>query len=129
MKQRFLRRFRWGTMLLVPFLMGIGCIGSGDSPTLRPTSTPLAQPATDPTPVSAPTAAPLVTTVAQRQESGIPALYREEFTDTTSGWPNELVFDNYYIGYHEPDYYHVEVHESNDQTVVPLSDSTSTGAT
>jgi hypothetical protein len=26
-------------------------------------------------------------------------LYEDNFVDPTSGWPNELVYDNYYIGY------------------------------
>jgi hypothetical protein len=47
-------------------------------------------------------------------------LYNDEFTDTSSGWPGTSEFDNYYIGYHEPEYYHVEVHEPNDKALVAL---------
>ncbi len=121
MKQRLLPYFRWGVLLLVPIFIGIGCVGSEDSPNPRPNSTP-AQSATDLTSISAPTTVHLATTVAQRQESGFPFLYQEDFTDPTGGWPNELQFDNYYIGYHEPDFFHVEVRVSNDHTVVPLPD-------
>jgi hypothetical protein len=45
-------------------------------------------------------------------------LYQADFTDRTSGWPDELAFQNYYVGYHEPDNYHVEVHAQNDNAVV-----------
>jgi hypothetical protein len=47
-------------------------------------------------------------------------LYEDDFADPASGWPNELVFDNYYIGYHEPEAYHVEVHAPNARTVVAV---------
>jgi hypothetical protein len=51
---------------------------------------------------------------------GLPTgvLYRDDFTDPNSGWPNALKFDNYYIGYHEPDHYHVEVHTPRDRAMV-----------
>ena len=45
-------------------------------------------------------------------------LYQDHFTDPKSGWPDELVFQNYYVGYHEPDFYHVEVHVPNDSAIV-----------
>ena len=45
------------------------------------------------------------------------ALYHDDFTDPTSGWP-EAKFDNYFIGYHEPEYYHVEVTSPNYKTTV-----------
>ena len=45
-------------------------------------------------------------------------LYQDDFTDPSSGWPDELVFDNYYVGYHEPDFYHVEVHVPHDNAIV-----------
>ena len=35
----------------------------------------------------------------------------------TSGWP-EAKFDNYFIGYHEPEFYHVEVTSPNYKTTV-----------
>jgi hypothetical protein len=45
-------------------------------------------------------------------------LYQDDFKDPTSGWPDELVFQDYYVGYHEPDFYHVEVHVPNDSAIV-----------
>jgi len=60
---------------------------------------------------------PAPTEEAELQEG---VLYEDDFSNITSGWPNELEFDNYYIGYHEPDFYHVEVHEPNDSAVVVI---------
>ena len=47
-------------------------------------------------------------------------LFEDDFKDTESGWPGTLVFDNYYIGYHEPEWYHVEVHAQNDNALTVL---------
>jgi hypothetical protein len=43
--------------------------------------------------------------------------YEDNFTDPTSGW-SEKKFDNYFIGYHEPEYYHVEITSPNYKTTV-----------
>jgi uncharacterized protein YgiM (DUF1202 family) len=39
-------------------------------------------------------------------------LYQDNFTNPTSGWP-EAKFDNYFVGYHEPEYYHIEIDGPN----------------
>jgi hypothetical protein len=51
------------------------------------------------------------------QASGQALLYEDDFTNPTSGWPDKK-FDNYFIGYHEPEYYHVEITSPNYRTVV-----------
>jgi hypothetical protein len=45
-------------------------------------------------------------------------LYQDDFTDPASGWTTDKKFDNYFIGYHEPEYYHVEVDSPNYRTAV-----------
>jgi hypothetical protein len=52
--------------------------------------------------------------------------YEDNFEDPSSGWPQEE-FDNYFIGYHEPDYYHVDVRSPNDKELVPVPDKASYG--
>jgi hypothetical protein len=49
--------------------------------------------------------------------SGTEILYQDDFTDPSSGWTEDK-FDNYFIGYHEPEYYHVEVDSPNYKTTV-----------
>jgi hypothetical protein len=56
----------------------------------------------------------------QQQNS---VLYKDDFTTLEGKWP-EFVFDNYYYGYHEPEWYHVEVQESNDNALVMIPDET-----
>ena len=54
---------------------------------------------------------------------------RDDFTDLGSGWPDNIEFDNYYIGYHEPNHYHVEVHMPHDRAVVAVPKQTFTDFT
>src|SRR5690606_10840010 len=39
-------------------------------------------------------------------------LYLDDFTNLASGWPS-ADFGDYFIGYHEPEYYHVEIKTPN----------------
>ena len=55
--------------------------------------------------------------VAASNTAGV--LYQDNFTDANTGWP-KLAFDNYFIGYHEPNHYHVEVHAPNDKAIVTV---------
>jgi len=101
-------------------------------PTDSPRSGVPATPALTATPNSAVSAAPMVMgtsspasamtgTAAIQQAPAIKGiLYRDDFTDPTSGWPNNLEFGNYYISYHEPNRYNVEVHVPDDRAVVAV---------
>ncbi len=126
MKQQFQHCFRWIALLLVSVLIGTGCTGPS---VIEPASTPVSTPSPGVvvTPTSVPTSTPeavitptLVPSPAREPEAHEDVLYADVFKDPTSGWPNEIAFDNYYIGYHEPEWYHVEVHEQNDSEVVVL---------
>ena len=44
-------------------------------------------------------------------------LYQDNFTNPATGWSEDR-FDNYFIGYHEPEYYHIEVTSPNSKTTV-----------
>ena len=132
MKQRLQRCFRWAALLLVPVLIGTGCAWLGIEPTpanpnsLEPVIIPTATPTPSPEPVIIPTATPTPSPEPGAETPLVPSpaqeavLYEDDFANPASGWPNELVFDNYYIGYHEPEAYHVEVHAPNARTVVAV---------
>jgi hypothetical protein len=50
-------------------------------------------------------------------------LYQDNFTNKATGWP-EADFGDYFIGYHEPEYYHVEIKTPNAKApVVSIPDS------
>ena len=52
--------------------------------------------------------------------------YQEDFTDSSSGWSEEA-FDNYFIGYHGPEFYHVQVLSPNYKTLVSTPDKAKYG--
>ncbi len=74
-----------------------------------------------PAPTAAPTASPTSETVGEAAHSepdvATNVLFEDNFTDPSSGWA-EAKFDNYFIGYHEPEYYHVEIDSPNSKTTV-----------
>ena len=95
------------------------------APTEPPASTATAAPTATSSPESeqpeepeAPEPAP--DPASESDPLAIDVLYNDVFNDSSSGWPGPIAFDNYYIGYHEPEFYHVEVHESNDSAIVAL---------
>ncbi len=116
-------------------LVTAGCAGNvpaTNAPAAQepgPTQTPPASPA--PAASAAPTsemsgmaemtdATPGVTPTSDQAlvpVSGGDLLYQDHFTDPSSGWTEDK-FDNYFIGYHEPEYYHVEVTSPNYKTTV-----------
>ncbi len=101
---------------------------STDSPRSKAPATPVptgtvnavasATPVLTATLIPTPTVAVAVSVQQASAPKGI--IYRDDFTDPKSGWPNSLEFGNYYIGYHEPNDYHVEVHVPNDRAVVAV---------
>ena len=112
-------QFRVGQaiLFLVVILIGAGCMPNitGQTP---PTPTPIPVLTFTAAPVPTPQPETTVTVEPEPLEAGL--LYQDDFTDITSGWPNGLEFDNYFIGYHEPDYYHVQVGAPNDSALVVL---------
>src|SRR5688572_20733864 len=92
---------KWAILTLIFILTVTGC-GAGNVIVPTTSSVPEALPSpgsVEPTPTSAPIS----------QEN---VLYQDDFTNPATGWTEEK-FDNYFIGYHEPEYYHVELTGSN----------------
>src|SRR4026207_1196587 len=110
MKSRLVYRSTWTIPTLftiLAILISAGCAGN----TNEPISTPSEAPETQSTPVTienTPTPAPVVDTNL---------LYHDDFTNPATGWPEEK-FDNYFIGYHEPEYYHIEITSPNYKTTM-----------
>ena len=53
----------------------------------------------------------------EQGDAGSALLYQDDFTNPATSWPDRK-FDNYFIGYHEPEYYHIEVNSPNYKTTV-----------
>ncbi len=111
------------------------------TPVASPTSTP--EPTEVPTDVPTPTPEPVVAPTAEAgdteetestahsedqdahehvQDENV--YYEDDFTDPESGWVPTQAFDNYFIGYHEPEWYHVQVDVPGDRAMTMLPDQT-----
>lgn len=114
MKERPFYRFRWGFAILIFVLSATGC---GNIPVTGDEPTPSAMPVASEPPVTAVVeATPTKEPVAEHAHDPN-VLYQDDFTDPATSWP-EAKFDNYFIGYHEPEYYHVELNSPNYKTTV-----------
>ena len=107
MKRRIISRPKWGTVIASLLIFTIvGCAGQPPAPTLPPAPT-----ATEA--ASAPTDAPVKTTATAESTTTDPnVLYQDDFTNPATGWTEDQ-FDNYFVGYHEPEYYHIEISSPN----------------
>src|SRR5688572_11033968 len=101
------------TLTVVIILALIGCTGQGNPPTQPPAQAPSPTAAA----ASSPTPAGVESTATSVPVTGENVLYQDNFTNPATGWAEDQ-FDNYFIGYHEPEYYHVEITGSNYKTTV-----------
>jgi hypothetical protein len=124
MNNERLFRFNWIVSVLILALTVASCANQVITPspdvTIIPTSQPVSpeEESIPPTGGSQPTPEPEHAVSEGSHEQG-DVLYEDDFTNPSSGWPKET-YDNYYIGYHEPDYYHVQVQSPNDKTLIPV---------
>src|SRR5215217_7818880 len=103
---------QWSMAALILVLIISGCGNIPSAPT---------EPAVPPSPVASavPSLESLEPTTIATAAPAIDAsvLYQDNFTNPATGW-SEDKFDNYFIGYHEPEYYHIEVTSPNSKTTV-----------
>src|SRR5829696_8742123 len=111
MKGHRIYRFGWAITTAL-FIFTTGCANTPqdiDEIEPSPSAAPVATEASNPVNVEA------TPTEAQVSEEGV--IYGDDFTDPATNWPEDK-FDNYFIGYHEPEYYHVEITGGNSRTTV-----------
>jgi len=133
MNNKQLLWFQWIVPVLILALTVAGCANQVDAPSTDVPIVPTSQPASPEEEVIPPTGGSEPTPennhehedgeASPEQVNQAKALYTDDFTDPSSGWPQEK-YDNYFIGYHEPDYYHVQVQSPNDKTLVPVPGKT-----
>jgi len=129
MNNEHLFRFKWIVLVLILALTVAGCGNQVGAPSTDIPISPTSQPASPEEEIIPPTGGSEPTPehdheheeaeASPEQGNQVNALYTDDFTDPSSGWPQEK-YDNYFIGYHEPDYYHVQVQSPNDKTLVPV---------
>src|SRR5574341_113106 len=104
MKRHFVYRAMTLFSVLLFILTSAGCANLPIAATSAPTSAPAATP-TGEAIASTPTTEPEPATARR-------VLYEDNFTNPATGWTEEK-FDNYFVGYHEPEYYHIEITSAN----------------
>jgi SH3 domain-containing protein len=136
MKRRVIYRLNWAipTSLLIIFAL-VGC--QPPAPTAAPQASTIPvsgstqAPAASPEPASpapgspAPASpAPVSPTVSPGSAAtSEPVLYRDDFTNPGTGWDDAKLGD-YFVGYHPPESYHIEIDSPNEK--VPLIEPTRT---
>lgn len=132
MRNQVVNTSKWMLPFLIFVLMIAGCSVESGEPTA--TSQPSTSVATEIPPALAPTATEAIagppTPTTSPESEPIPEehdhsehehiLYESDFTELDERWPLVQEFDNSYIGFHEPEWYHVEVHSPYDDEVVTL---------
>ena len=113
MKHQHIYRFRWTVATLVFILTSAGC-GNIPNNVIQPT--PSQQPPEIEAPASS-TPESVKTPEPTKTVSEKDVLYQDDFTNPATAWPEDK-FDNYFIGYHEPEYYHIEITGPNYKTSV-----------
>lgn len=114
MKNRSFFRYSLSVAIFVFIFASTGCgslPATGSEPTASAVPVASEPPATE-VAEATPTAEP-----ASSSESDPNLLYQDDFTDPATSWP-EAKFDNYFIGYHEPEFYHIELNSPHYRTTV-----------
>src|SRR6266487_1361959 len=112
MSKQHIYRSGWAIVTLMFMVTGIGC---GVIPSTVTVNQPTASALPSASPVPSP--ASVETTPTTAPVSGANVLYQDDFTNPSTGW-SEKKFDNYFIGYHEPEYYHIEITSPNYKSTV-----------
>jgi hypothetical protein len=110
MKHQVIYRSNWARfMALLLIFAVVGCTGQVPAPTLPAESSPTAE-ASSPTADSAasPTEPGVEPAATAQPTPDSNVLYQDDFTNPATRWA-AAEFGNYFIGYHEPESYHIEI--------------------
>ncbi len=106
--------YRFGLAIITGIFI-ITSTGCANTPNITDDVLPSATAA--PAASEAPSAATAEATPKEAPVSDTGVLLKDDFTDPSTNWPEDK-FDNYFIGYHEPEYYHIELSGPNYKTTV-----------
>ena len=116
MKSQSMYRSKWTMPIaLVLVFMIAGCTGQLPPPTepgVPSATAESASPSTTQDAAASPTEPGVEPTAASQPSPDANVLYQDDFTNKATGWP-EADFGDCFIGYHEPEYYHVEIKTPN----------------
>jgi len=124
MKRQVIYRWNWAMSMALLLLLALtGCAGQVAA-TQPPVSSPVPEASLPPADTAeAPTSPAVETSVATQPPTDPNVLFEDTFTNPTTGW-SVAEFDNYFIGYHEPESYHIEIKSPHLKApVVPIPDA------
>ena len=119
MKHQSIYRSIWAMLVVLLIIFAIiGCTGPATVPTSPPATSSAPAPSST-SPVASPSpetgeSMPMPTSMSMSMPTSQPlpkkdVLYQDDFTDASSGWPDKKTFDNYFFGYHEPQWYFIQI--------------------
>ena len=120
MKHQVSTRSNWAMPIaLIIIFVIVGCTPQVNPPTSPPAAASSTPEASSPTSdaASSPTSPSVESTATSQPVIDSNVLYQDDFTNKATGW-EEVTFDNYFIGYHEPEWYHIEIRSANSKAVV-----------
>jgi hypothetical protein len=110
MKHQVIYRSNWAMSIAILLIFAIvGCTGQVAAPTLPPVSSPTTEASSStPEAASLPTEPGVEPTATSPSATDNNVLYQDDFTNPATGWA-VAKFGNLFIGYHEPESYHIEI--------------------
>ena len=113
MKQHAVFHSNWAmSMVLVIIFILVGCTGQIPA-TVSPVSSSV--PESSPTPPAAETTPGAVEPTAAPTDESVK--FQDTFTNKGTGW-DEAKLGNYFVGYHGPEWYHIEVDSPNSKVAI-----------
>ena len=124
MKRPLFYRWNWAMSMALLFMLALSACTGQVAATQPPESSPVPEASLPPSEATAPpTSLAVETPVASEAPTDPNVLYQDDFTNPTTGW-SVVEFDNYFIGYHEPESYHIEIKSPHLKApVVPIPDA------
>jgi hypothetical protein len=124
MKRPLSYRWNWAMSMALLILLALSACTGQVAATQPPESSPAPEASLPPSEATAPPTSPAIETpVASEAPTDPNVLYQDDFTNPTTGW-SVAEFDNYFIGYHEPESYHIEIKSPHLKApVVPIPDA------
>ena len=118
MKRQSIYPSKWtlSITLLLIFVI-VGCTGQVVAPTLPPESSSTVAPSSTVVEAASPT--PGKVEPAATSESGTDnnVLFQDSFTNPGTGW-DDAKLGNYFVGYHGPEWYHIEIASPNSKVAI-----------
>jgi len=110
MKRQSIYRSNWAMPIaLLTIFAIVGCTGPAIPPTQPPASSPTPEAASPPTEAAtSPTEPGVEQTATSEPAPDGNVLYQDDFRNPATGWA-VAEFGSYFIGYHEPESYHIEI--------------------